>query len=431
MNLAPEPRNFLFVSKDAAILDLAWTIAQEGHAVRMAVEKVSEKEIGDGFVEKVEDWKSCVDWADIIVFDHVGSGEEAKQLRAAGKRVVGGTPYTDRLELGRSFGQDELRRNGVKILKYQEFHSFQEAITHVQLNPDRYVIKPSGAIQDYKQLLFVGQEEDGSDVVRVLGAYEHTWGDEIEAFQLQKRVMSGVEISVAAFFNGKKFIMPINITFEHKKLFPGELGVSTGEMGTSMFWAPRNPIFEATLRKLEPILAEEGYVGCIDVNCIVNSNGIYPLEFTCRFGYPQITIQQAGILDPMGDILWKLANGEDFIIRTRRGFQVGVLIVVPPFPYDDPKTFDVFSEGAVVVFKKESRDGMHIQDLQLINNEWLVTGSEGIALVVTGAGMTMRDAQRQMYSRVQNVIIPNMYYRTDIGDRWMEDSDKLWSWGYL
>jgi len=24
-----------------------------------------------------------------------------------------------------------------------------------------------------------------------------------------------------------------------------------------------------------------------------------------------------------------------------------------------------------------------------------------------------------------------MYYRTDIGDRWVEDSDRLHNWGYL
>jgi phosphoribosylamine--glycine ligase len=28
-------------------------------------------------------------------------------------------------------------------------------------------------------------------------------------------------------------------------------------------------------------------------------------------------------------------------------------------------------------------------------------------------------------------MIANMYYRTDIGDRWVEDSDKLHNWGYL
>jgi phosphoribosylamine--glycine ligase len=51
---------------------------------------------------------------------------------------------------------------------------------------------------------------------------------------------------------------------------------------------------------------------------------------------------------------------------------------------------------------------------------------------VCGLGPTMRQAQRQAYSRVRNVMIPNMYYREDIGDRWSEeDSDRLHSWGYL
>ena len=35
------------------------------------------------------------------------------------------------------------------------------------------------------------------------------------------------------------------------------------------------------------------------------------------------------------------------------------------------------------------------------------------------------------YNRIKNILIPNMYYRTDIGDRWFEDHDGLHSWGYL
>jgi phosphoribosylamine--glycine ligase len=43
----------------------------------------------------------------------------------------------------------------------------------------------------------------------------------------------------------------------------------------------------------------------------------------------------------------------------------------------------------------------------------------------------MKQAQRQVYSRIKNIIIPHMYYRRDIGDRWFEDSDKLNVWGFL
>ena len=56
------------------------------------------------------------------------------------------------------------------------------------------------------------------------------------------------------------------MNFEHKKLFPGDIGPSTGEMGTSMFWTGANQLFNQTLLKMEPVLALEGYVGYIDVN---------------------------------------------------------------------------------------------------------------------------------------------------------------------
>ena len=101
-------------------------------------------------------------------------------------------------------------------------------------------------------------------------------------FQLQRRV-SGVEVAVGGFFNGKNFIYPINVNFEHKKLFPGDIGPPTGEMGTAMFWSGPINYSINTLLKMEPVLASEGYVGYIDLNCIVNNNGIYPLEFTSRF----------------------------------------------------------------------------------------------------------------------------------------------------
>ena len=76
-----------------------------------------------------------------------------------------------------------------------------------------------------------------------------------------------------------------------------------------MFWSEPNKIFEQTLLKMEPRLAEEGYVGYIDVNCIVNNNGIYPLEFTSRFGYPTIVIQQEGHDHADRPLLWDLAHG--------------------------------------------------------------------------------------------------------------------------
>ncbi|MBN2585269.1 phosphoribosylamine--glycine ligase [Patescibacteria group bacterium] len=432
---ANNKKKFLFVSYDALITDIVWQIAKEGHEVKYYIDNKDEADIGDGFVDKSTDWKTDTDWADVVVFDDVlGFGTEAAKLRESGKSVVGGTPYTDRLEDDRSFGQEELKSHGVNIIPYKEFTDFDEGIEYIKQNPDEYVIKPSGEAQNHKGLLFVGIERDGSDVIRMLEAYKRVWSDVIKVYQLQRK-MNGVEVAVGAFFNGHKFIYPINVNFEHKKLFPGNIGPSTGEMGTSMFWSDPNKLFNSTLKKMEETLARERYVGYIDLNCIVNGYGIYPLEFTSRFGYPTISIQQEGMITPIGDFFYGLATGEDIQLKTKKGFQVGARVVVAPFPFRDKKTFEQDSKGATIVFKHRNGkdpEGVHIEDIKQVSGEWVVTGSSGTSLIVVGTGPSMKQAQQQMYNRIQNVALPNMYYRDDIGDRWQEeDSDRLHSWGYL
>jgi len=418
------------MSLDALIGDIAWKLVKEGHNVKYYIKSQEEKEVSDGFVPKVDDWGKEIDWADVIIFDDVlGQGTLAKKLRDQGKLVIGGTPYTDKLEDDRAFGQEELKKVGVSIIPYRDFTSFDDAMSFIRENPGKYVIKPSGEAQNIKGLLFVGEEDDGKDVIQVLSDYKKAWSKKIPLFQLQKKII-GVEVAVGAFFNGKEFIYPINVNFEHKKLFPGDLGPSTGEMGTMMFWSEPNKIFNQTLKKMESKLAEEGYVGYIDINCMVNKRGIYPLEFTSRFGYPTISIQAEGMLTPMGEFFYELARGNKVILKVKDGFQIGVRLVVPPFPFTDKETFNVKSKDSVVYFKKPT-EGVHIEDVKLVNGEWLVTGTVGVVLVVCGTGQTMKQAQNQAYKRIKDINIPHMYYRQDIGDRWFEDSDKLHAWGYL
>lgn len=421
---------FLFVSIDALIGDLAWDVKQSGHEVKYCIRNKDQKDVCDGFVDKCDDWEKEVAWADCIVFDDFGFGEEADRLRKNGKAVVGGSVYTDRLEMDREFGQTELDAVGISIIPRKNFTDFDEAISFIKKNPDRYVIKPSGLAQNEKELLFVGQEEDGKDILEMLERYQKNWGKKIKEFQLQKYI-SGVEVAVGAFFNGKEFIFPININFEHKKMFPGDIGPSTGEMGTSMFFANENKLFDLTLLKMKERLSASGYVGYIDLNCIVNSRGIYPLEFTSRFGYPHISIMMEGMLSEWGEILYGIAKGETPELRTKRAFEVGVVVAVPPFPFEDPKAFRMYSEEASILFKKQTFEGVHLGDVKLVDGDWRLAGNSGYALVITGSGTTMSEARSVAYNRVKNIIIPNMFYRTDIGAKWNEDSDRLSMWGYV
>jgi len=426
----PVPARFLFISKFALIHDLAWQVQKEGFEVKYHVMSKADREVGEGFVEKVERWEEWKDWADVIVFDDCEFGTLVEKLRKEGKAVIGGTSYTDKLEMDRDFGQEEMKAAGMTTLPRWEFTSFDDAVTFVKENPGRYVVKPSGRAQNEKVLSFVGQEEDGLDVISMLEHYKKGWSSKIKVLQLQK-FANGVEVAVGAFFNGADYNLPVFINFEHKRMFNDDIGPQTGEMGTSGFWTGPNQLFQNTLVKMKERLAAAGYTGYVDINCIVNSRGIYPLEFTCRFGYPTINLQIEGALSKWGEFLPALARGEPFNLRTKRGFQICVVIAVPPFPFIDPDSFRKFSEDAVVLFKKPMSEGIHPGDVRLVEGDWRLAGNSGYAVVVTGSASTMDDARREAYNRVKNIMIPNMFYRTDIGERWHREGDLLQTWGYL
>lgn len=423
-------KKFLFVSLESLSGDLAWQIKKEGHEVKAFIAKESDRDVYDGILEKVDDWKKHTDAADVIVFDDIGFGAEAEALRAAGKTVIGGSRYTDKLEEDREFGQNEMQKAGMLVLPHWDFDDFDSAIGFIRQNPGRYVFKPSGNTpSDQKGILFLGQDEDGNDLMEILEQNKKAWARKIKKIHLQK-MAEGVEVAVGAFFNGADFIYPINVNFEHKKLFPGDLGPYTGEMGTLMYWSPENELFRSTLTKIKPELAKSGYVGYIDINCIANAKGIYPLEFTSRFGYPTISIQIEGVTNEWGDFLSRIAKNEKPELKVKKGFQIGVVIVVPPFPFDDKREAAIYQDLSIL-FRRQNMDGVHLGDVKIVNGTWAVAGDSGYVLVITGSGMTVEETRKQVYSRVNNILLQNIYYRTDIGTRWPRDSDRLQMWGYL
>src|SRR6185295_20416390 len=75
------PTRFLFISKFALIHDLAWQVQKEGCEVKYHIMSKADRDVGDGFVEKVDRWEDHKDWADVIVFDDCEFGSLVEKLR--------------------------------------------------------------------------------------------------------------------------------------------------------------------------------------------------------------------------------------------------------------------------------------------------------------------------------------------------------------
>lgn len=425
-------KNFLFVTWKNDTGQLAWQIQKEGHKVKVYIDYKSCRDCYDGLLEKIRPWQSYVEWADLVIFDEIGFGKQAKIVRSFGKMVIGGTAYTDELEWKRDFGQKEMERAGMTVLPHFEFTDFQSAIKFISSRPGRYVFKPSGVVSSANHnLLFVGQEKNGGDVLEVLKTNYRKWRYKIQRFMLQTHA-EGVEMAIGAFFNGKKFLLPICLNQEYKRLYPEDMGPLTNDMGVFMLWVQKSLLYESTLKKMEPLLAETGYVGYMDINCIINKRGVYPLEVTARFGYPTIDAQIAAIKMPIGNFLLRLASGQDFKIPIKQRFQVGVCAVLPPFISDDSRDIATYHNlGIVFEDRKWDLPGIHFKDVKFENSILRVAGESKLVFVATGSGRTVQQARRKAYQLISKVRLQNLFYRPDIGQKWAEDAALLKKWGYL
>jgi len=371
----------------------------------------------------------------MVVFESAAKGDWQDALRKDGYSVVGGSLYGDRLESDREFGQAALREAGLRTAPTREFRSFDAALNFLNEQPGRYVFKSNGA-HALRTRNYIGQLDDGADLFAFLESQGEKTGAEDPSdtdFVLMDHV-EGVEVGIGAYFNGERFLAPPLVDWEHKRFFPGDIGELTGEMGTIVSYEAASRMFANSLGRMADQLRAAGHCGYINLNMMANSEGLWPLEFTSRFGYPGFAICDALHEEDWASILRKMVDPRSTTIRTRPGFACGVVLTVPPFPYR--YGYAELSKGLPVTFRKGTssahKDALHFGEVTKLRGRLVSGGQSGYIGVATGTGFDVPEARRAAYAAVQDVYIPNMRYRDDIGLRLMNgEMDKLRSWGYL
>jgi len=429
------------VGRSCDLGDMYLRLMAQGHQVRVCIEDFAEHGTMGGLVERVDDYRRELDWVreagpdgGLILFESAEHGEAQDALRRDGFFVVGGSAWGDRLENDRAFGQAVLADVGMRTVPGRTFTDFDAAIAFIRQRPQRYAFKLNGS-ETSSWRNYVGQAADGSDMIAMLQTQRERlmMVDICESRFLLMDFVEGVETGIGAYFDGERFLWPACIDFEHKRFFPGDVGELTGEMGTLVSYQNSQRLFELTLHKLTGQLRDGGYVGYVNLNTIINEDGIWPLELTCRFGYPGFAILDA--LQPDG---W---GGMFEAMRTRQarfkftpGFAVGVVLCVPPYPYR--YGYAQISRGLPIVFDAEltlaQRAGLHLGEVALQHGRLVTSGVIGYTMVATGVGSTVAEAKREAYALARRVYVPNLRYRNDIGDSFVRSGERrLRELGYL
>ena len=400
-------------------------LATQGHEVRVFVEHEASRDVYGGMLDFTADWQAELGWlrgADgepgIVLFESAVRGETQDALRRDGFQVIGGSALGDRLEAEREFGQQVLRGFGLRTAATHGFTSYDAAIDFLRRNGGRYVLKFNGAVSP-RTRNYIGEMSDAADMLALLEMYRsHDSSSRPPDFVLMRHVQ-GVEVGVGAYFNGEAFLTPACIDFEHKRFFPGDLGELTGEMGTIVSYRDSQKLFDASLAKVAPLLRDGGYCGYINLNMIVNDEGLWPLEFTSRFGYPGFAICEALHEESWDAIFCRMLRKDGLRIATRPGFSAGVVLTVPPFPYS--QGYEELSKGEPICFhpgmSAADRAALHFAEVASQGGHLVTSGSFGYVGVATGIGASVRDAGDEAYRVARQVVLPNMRYRTDIGER--------------
>lgn len=410
---------FLGIGECADLASLYLRLARDRHEIRVFIGYPLCKDTLAGLIERVPNWESELDWIraagqdGFILFENIGLGygEIQDRLRREGLNVIGGGTYGARLENDRVYAQRVLAELGLVTPPIFEFSDIDEATRFIDQRPARYVLKSNGPDAPS----FVGRHQMGADVRAMLVS-----GEKVVApsFVLMEFI-DGVEMGVGAYFNGEDFLEPACLDWEHKRFFPGDLGELTGEMGTVVTYSRTKRFFDRTLAKIAPLLRANSYCGYINLNTIVNQEGIWPLEFTCRFGYPGYAI-----LDPLQKTSWAnlfrgMGTRSALRFDTEPGFAVGIVITTPPFPYSRdtvpvPVGLPLLFEGDLSPAEQRH---VHYGEVALRNGVLVTSGASGYTLVVTGTGQTIEAARDDANALAAKVVVANARYRTDIGTR--------------
>lgn len=438
---------FFFVSEFGETIDLAsYLLHVEGHHVLIHITDDAYRKIGEGIVPHVNDWFNYLGKDYVWCFDSCSFGAWQDWMRMQGEHVVGGCEQGDILENDRQMNQRWFKQLGFDQAHSQNFRSIDEALAFVEENSDtRWVLKQNGSAP--KSLNHVGKFDDSCDMIFHLKELKKHWNvAEFGEFDCDiMECVEGLEVAASAFFNGSDWLRDSRgkvvgfLNFEHKRESDGDLGATTGEVGTVFVGADEDDeLFSSIILRpgISDYLKEIGFHGVFDINTIRREDGrMVALEPTCRFGVPASSYEFIdGLEIGTGELLSALAKGINRRVDVYRGVGMVLVVAAKPFPLeadvDDEATsmgerLWILADGKPIAeFTPEQRQRIHLYNFEKREDEetgevsYRVPTKSGYLLTVTAKGEYVSTTRDELLHFIrQNIFIPDMKYRQDVGRR--------------
>ena len=334
-------------------------------------------------------------------------------LQSKNIKTFGPSKDAAQLEGSKTFSKDFFVKYNIPTAKYKSFDNFESSLEYLNEISFPTVVKADGLAAGKGVIICQNSEE-------AIKALDSIFNDKAFGTAGNRVVieefLEGEEASFIAVVSKDK-IIPLATSQDHKAVGDGDVGLNTGGMGA---YSPAPIVTEEIHKKIlnevmYPTmngLINEGspYLGFLYAGLMIKDNEIKVLEFNCRFGDPETQ----PILLRLNSSLVELCKAaiddelDTYSIQWTEKHSCGVVIASEGYPED-------YESNKEVSIKENN-----IEDSKLFHagtkyeNETVLT-SGGRVFCATALGSDLKDAQKNAYNLVSNVVFEGAFFRKDIG----------------
>ncbi|MEM8777368.1 MAG: phosphoribosylamine--glycine ligase [Cyanobacteria bacterium P01_G01_bin.49] len=342
-------------------------------------------------------------------------------LQKIGIKVFGPTQAGAQIESSKSWAKTLMTDAAIPVAQGESFTDAQAAKAYIAQQGAPIVVKADS--------LAAGKGVIVAQTVSEAQAAVDTLINEGFPLIVVEECLTGEEVSILALTDGIT-VRPLLPAQDHKRIGEGDTGINTGGMGA---YAPapiatQNLLERVQTEILEPTVAalrQRGiaYCGVLYAGLMVSPDGDPKvLEYNCRFGDPETQAILPLLETPLDQILLACVEkrlGELPPLQWHSGTAVCVVAASQGYPgsYEKGKIITGIDKAEALgatVFQAGTRLEGAPQSGSL--QDPLLTDG-GRVLGVTAVGEDFQAAIQAVYTSIEQLSFPGIYYRRDIGHR--------------
>lgn len=333
-------------------------------------------------------------------------------LNAKGHRAFGCSALAARVESSKEFADGLCQKYGIPAPKFTVFSDYTKAKKFVKTQAFPLVVKTDGRTGG-KGIVFCHNMREAENalydimVVKRFGSS----GDKVVIEEFVK----GEIVTVMAFMDGKT-IKALPAVENYKRVFDGNLGMSTAGMGASMPAKCCTPeieqeIYDKLLVPTMHALNTEGatYKGVIGLNIVITETEVKVVDFVSRICDSEGQVIIPIIETPLLDVFNATIDGEldkiDFKVKDTSCVCVVTTSGGYPLEYNKNIKINIPDDLDENVFIFHS--GTKLTDGELRT-------SGGRVLAVTSFGESKEKCAKAVYDVLSKISYDGMHYRKDI-----------------